>query len=161
MVTYILFISSFLFCIKFSNFFTFFYFSILILVISGFLEETLKVIIQLMQESKYNQIRSIFFATFEKRNYFPKTKDLYELWENHIVKECKCYIRLDHWQVFREKANTTFCCKVLEKIFLLRLFFSSILFEYAVEEHKEQTRLLVSGQSPECSDCLLRFMEQQ
>ena len=26
---------------------------------------------------------------------------------------------------------------------------------------KTDTRLLVSGQSPECSDCLLRFMEQQ
>ena len=26
---------------------------------------------------------------------------------------------------------------------------------------KIETRLLVSGQSPECSDCVLRFMEQQ
>ena len=26
--------------------------------------------------------------------------------------------------------------------------------------HKRETRLLVSGRSPECSDCLLRFMEQ-
>ena len=26
---------------------------------------------------------------------------------------------------------------------------------------EKPTRLLVSGQSPECSDCLLRFMEQQ
>ena len=31
------------------------------------------------------------------------------------------------------------------------------------EENKllNSTRLLVSGRSPECSDCLLRFMEQQ
>ena len=27
--------------------------------------------------------------------------------------------------------------------------------------NKKQTRLLVSGRSPECSDCPLRFMEQQ
>ena len=26
---------------------------------------------------------------------------------------------------------------------------------------QKTTRLLVSGQSPECSDCLLRFIEQQ
>ena len=32
---------------------------------------------------------------------------------------------------------------------------------WSILSEKNQTRLLVSGRSPECSDCLLRFIEQQ
>ena len=41
-------------------------------------------------------------------------------------------------------------------------FFSTIIkfFRHFAFQPKLQTRLLVSGRSPECSDCLLRFMEQ-
>ena len=34
-------------------------------------------------------------------------------------------------------------------------------FPYCPNQNQTETRLLVSGRSPECSYCLLRFMEQQ
>ena len=35
------------------------------------------------------------------------------------------------------------------------------LWHLILRGKQKETRLLVSGRSPECSDCLLRFMEQQ
>ena len=36
------------------------------------------------------------------------------------------------------------------------------IIDFSLFFHEQiETRLLVSGRSPECSDCLLRFMEQQ
>ena len=63
---------------------------------------------------------------------------------------------LNHFN-FRDYASNR-AKYIARKLFLIGSFQIAITLQNKITK---KTRLLVSGQIPDCSDCLLRFIEQQ